>query len=310
MIECLHMFPILCCITRLIYENLYKYKLSNYRDTQYFIYQSCHKSVNYYKYPCYPISMHIEHLINAGLTEGEATIYDYLLKNGETSAGEIIRYTNLKRGNTYNIMDSLVAKGIVAHQEKNKIAHFRIENPRALLDYIERDRQSIDNKKSAIESILPSLISQYQLNTNKPVVTYYEGKRGFAYILNDTLTSKTEVLEYADIEIIETCFKQESDDHVKKRGDLHIEKRLLVIDSPFTRNLYNSLNEEAVSHVHVIETGESPFNVAMFIYDGKVSYTTLTGEKIVAVIIEDTHIYTMHKHLFDVLYKKSTSIRD
>lgn len=254
--------------------------------------------------------MHIEHLINAGLSEGEATIYDYLLKNGETSAGEIIKYTNLKRGNTYNILDSLIGKGVIAFQEKNKVSHFRIENPRALLDYIERDRQSIDNKKSAIESILPSLISHYQLNTNKPVVTYYEGKEGFAHILSDTLTSKTEVLQYADIEIIETHFKQESDDHVQKRGNLHIEKRLLVIDSPFTRNLYTSLNEEAVSHVHAIEKGESPFNVAMFIYDGKVSYTTLTEEKIVAVIIEDNHIYNMHKHLFDVLYKKSISISD
>lgn len=252
--------------------------------------------------------MHIEYLINAGLSEGEATIYDYLLKNGETSAGEIIKYTNLKRGNTYNILDSLVAKGVVAHQEKNKIAHFRIENPRALMEYIERDRQSLENKKSAIENILPSLISRYQLNTNKPVVTYYEGKEGFAYILNDTLTSKTEVLQYADIEIIETQFKEESDAHVKKRGDLHIEKRLLVTDSPFTRNLYSSLNEEAVSHVRAIEKSDTSFNVVMFIYDNKISYLTLVENKTIGVIIEDVSIHEMHKHIFMCLYDKATRL--
>lgn len=252
--------------------------------------------------------MHIEHLINAGLTESEAIIYDYLLKNGESSAGEIIKHTDLKRGNTYNVLDSLVGKGIVAFQEKNKVSHFRIENPRALLDYIERDRQSIDNKKSAIESILPSLISHYQLNTNKPVVTYYEGKEGFAHILNDTLTSKTEVLQYSDIEIIETRFKKESDDHVKKRGELHIEKRLLVIDSPFTRNLYNSLNEEAISHIRMIKPDNKPFNVVMFIYDNKISYLTLIENKTIGVIIEDISIYEMHKHIFICLYDKAIQL--
>ncbi|HCC06451.1 TPA: hypothetical protein DEP94_03820 [Candidatus Nomurabacteria bacterium] len=252
--------------------------------------------------------MHIEHLINAGLTESEAIIYDYLLKNGESSAGEIIKQTDLKRGNTYNVLDSLVGKGIVAFQEKNKVSHFRIENPRALLEYIERDRQSIDNKKSAIESILPSLISHYQLNTNKPVVTYYEGREGFAYILNDTLTSKTEVLQYADIEIIETRFKKESDDHVKKRGDLHIEKKLLITDSPFTRNLYNTLKEEATSHVRVIKPSDKPFNVVMFIYDNKISYLTLVENKTLGVIIEDTNIYEMHKHIFMCLYDKAIQL--
>ena len=259
-------------------------------------------------YSCYAQYMHIEYLLSAGLSEGEATIYDYLLKNGETSAGEIIKYTDLKRGNTYNILDSLVAKGIVAYQEKNKVSHFRIENPRSLLDYIERDRQSVENKKSAVESILPSLISHYQLNTNKPVVSYYEGREGFAHILADTLTSKTEILQYSDVEIIEREFKKESDAHLHKRGELHLAKKLLVLDTHFTRELYKGLHEEAISSVRAIEPSHLPFNVAMFIYDNKISYLTLIQDKTIGVIIEDTHIYEMHKHIFMCLYNKATPL--
>lgn len=254
--------------------------------------------------------MYKEELKNIGFSEGEADIYVYLLKNGQKPAGDIITGTGLKRGNTYNILEALVAKKLISQQEKNKVAHFHVENPRALLDYIDQKKTDLDNKKIMTESLLPSLVSTYQLTTNKPVVSYYEGKEGFAHILNDTLTSKTEVLQYADIEIIETRFKKESDDHVKKRGKLNIEKRLLVIDSPFTRSLYASLNEDAVSHVKAIEKGNTPFDVTMYIYDGKVSYTTLIQEKIIAVIIEDINIYTMHKHLFDVMYKKAPSIRE
>lgn len=253
--------------------------------------------------------MYKEELKNIGFSEGEADVYAYLLKSGEKSASDIIDGTGLKRGNTYNILESLVNKQVVLQSEKNKVAHFRIENPRALLDYVDNKKRDLDNKKVTIEALLPSLVSTYQLTTNKPVVSYYEGKEGFAHILNDTLTSKTEVLQYADIEIIETRFKKESDDHVKKRGKLNIEKRLLVIDSPFTRNLYASLNEDTVSHVKAIEKGDAPFDVTMYIYDGKVSYTTLIKEKIVAVIIEDMNIYNMHKHLFNVMYKNAPAIR-
>jgi sugar-specific transcriptional regulator TrmB len=254
--------------------------------------------------------MYKKELENIGFSEGEADVYLYLLKNGEKSAGEIIDGTKLKRGNTYNILESLVTKNLIIQTIKNKIACFYVENPRSLLQYIDQKKSELENKKNITETLMPSLISIYQLTTNKPVVSYYEGKDGFAHILNDTLTSKTEVLQYIDVEILETHFKKEGEEYLKKRAKLNIEKKLLVIDSPFARKLYENLDEKAVSYVRGIEKGEMPFNVTMYIYDNKVSYTTLTKEKIVAVIIEYKNIYNMHKHIFDVLYKKSSSIRE
>lgn len=253
--------------------------------------------------------MYTEHLIQAGLTEGEAIVYDFLLNRGEKSAGEIIEGTSLKRGNTYNILDSLVIKKLISQGLKNKVAHFKIENPRVLLDYIEQKKSELDIKKNALEVLLPALLSEYQLNTNKPVVSYYEGEVGFAKIIEDTFTSKTEILQYADIEIIERDFKKESDASIKKRGDIGLEKRLLVIDTPFTRELYASLDESAVSHVRAIPKNIDPFLVTMYIYDCKVSYLSLVKEKIIGVIIEDKNIYYMHKHLFDTLYAVSPSIK-
>ena len=252
--------------------------------------------------------MHKEYLQQAGLSEGEAIVYDYLLKNGECSAGDVIEKTNLKRGNTYNILESLVVKGIIVQQDKNKVAHFHVEDPRALLNLIDRNKEMLETKRKAVEGILPSLISQYQLTTNRPVVSYYEGREGFMKVLNDPLTSKTEVLQYCDVEIFETTFKKENDEHVHKRGNLNIVKKLIVLDTEFTRNLYRNLEEKAESHVHAIPPNEKTFDVALFVYDGKVSYLTLVKDKVVGVIIEDQRIYEMHRHLFMILYEKSKSI--
>lgn len=249
--------------------------------------------------------MHIEHLINAGLTEGEATIYDYLLKNGETSAGEIIRYTNLKRGNTYNIMDSLVAKGLVAYQEKNKVAHFRIENPRALLDYIERDRQSIENKRAAIESILPSLISHYQLNTNKPVVSYYEGEDGIAKVIADTLTAKGEIMQYMDLEEIHKHIKKISMGYLEKRKELGLKKKILCLNSVYAVDYYKDRAKTEDTEVRFINKCDAKFDVSMHIYDNKVSYFSFAGGKLIGVIIDDQNIANMHRHIFNDLFDKS-----
>lgn len=253
-------------------------------------------------------NMYKEELKNIGFSEGEALIYVYLLKNGEKSAGDIITGTELKRGNTYNILEALVAKNLISQQEKNKIAHFHVENPRALLDYIDQKKTDLDNKKIMTEALIPSLVSTYQLTTNKPVVSYYEGKEGFAKILDDTLTSKTEILQYSDVEIIEREYKKESDAHLRKRGQLHLAKKLLVLDTSFTRELYKDLKEEAISEVRVIQPSHLPFNVAMFIYDNKISYLTLVKDKTIGVIIEDTYIYEMHKHIFMCLYDKAKQL--
>lgn len=249
--------------------------------------------------------MYTEHLTNAGLSEGEAIIYDFLLKNGEKSAGDIIEGTGLKRGNTYNILESLVTKSLIIQAEKNKVAHFRIENPRALLDYIDNRKIELNNKKHALEGILPSLISQYQLNTNKPVVSYYEGEDGISKVIEDTLTSKGELLQYMDIEEIHKHIKKVSVGYLEKRKKLNIKKKILCLNSAYALNYYKDNTKNEYSEVHFIEKLETSFDVSMHIYDNKVSYFSFTGGKLIGVIIDDTNIANMHRHLFNDLFEKS-----
>ena len=52
--------------------------------------------------------MYKDNLTSIGLTDNEANVYEWLLHNGEMSAGDIIDGTGLKRGNTYNVLEALV----------------------------------------------------------------------------------------------------------------------------------------------------------------------------------------------------------
>lgn len=244
--------------------------------------------------------MHQDYLISAGLSEGEAKVYDFLLKSGEKPASDVIEKTGLKRGNTYNILESLVVKGLVVQQDKNKIAHFRVENPRALLELFERNKAELETKRHAVEAVLPSLISQYQLSTNKPVVSYFEGEKGIEQVVNDTLTSKGEILQYMDYDQIHTHIKHIATNYLKKRKELGLNKKIIILNGPEAKKYYSEPKE--LTEVRFIEKSDRSFGVSMHIYDNKVSYFSFIDDKKIGVIIDDEKIASMHRDLFLTLF--------
>ena len=253
--------------------------------------------------------MYKDELIKAGLSESEAKIYEYLLQNGESNALAIINGTELKRGNCYNVLESLVIKGLILETDTNKIAHWKIEDPQALVKNVENEKKNLDFKINNISNILPSIIQKWNLSTHRPVATYYEGQSGFEAIVADTLTSKTEILQYLDLEIADKNFRQLSEEQVKKRAKLGIIKKILAIDNEYTRNFYKDLKEGAESHVRLIKAGNMDFNVTMFIYDSKVAYVNMIQGNIIGLIIHDPNIYNMHKIVFENLYSVSSDVK-
>jgi sugar-specific transcriptional regulator TrmB len=247
-------------------------------------------------------------LQSIGLSETESVVYEYILKKGLSPATPIIDGTGLKRGNIYNILESLVEKRVLSMLEKNKIAHWYIDSPQDLYAYVESGYTEIEHKKQIVSALLPSLTSAYALTTNKPVVSYYEGEAGMLKVLEDTLTSKTEVLQYIDVQLAETEYADVNAAYLKKRAKSNIIKKLLIPDSKFARELYAGLEEEAVSDVRFIHNGDCPFEVSMQIYDDKISYITLVKGKTIAVIIEDQYIYNMHRTLFMNLFGKAETV--
>jgi len=247
-------------------------------------------------------------LIKIGLTEGEAIIYQYLLENGECIAGKIIKNTPLKRGVVYNILKSLTEKELVSQVVKNKILHFRLEHPLKLQDYIKKRNKEISQIQKGLEDILPALASQYMLVHHRPVVHYFEGLEGIQKVLEDSLTSKTEILSYADIEAINKYASKINEEYAKKRDRLQVKKRGILLDTPFAREFLKNYHI-AVTETRFIKTESSPFHTVMQIYDNKISYLTLCEHSLIGVIIENHDIYEMHRYLFDSLWQNAIEIK-
>jgi len=248
-----------------------------------------------------------EILQRIGLAEGEALVYDFLLENGEASAGQIIKRIKLKRGNVYNILKSLVTQGLTEQFEKNKIAYFRLEHPTRLKVYVSKKATEVEEVHKTLNEALPGLISRFNLSHFKPVVHYFESEDGIRELLEDSLTAKTEIYSYADIETVIKHLDKINKWYVKKRDALGIKKRVMMVDTPFARN-YMATYFKDVTTTKLIKLEAAPFQSVMQIYDNKVSYVTLSTERLIGVLVEDKGIYEMHRDLFDYLWRTTPGL--
>ncbi len=79
-----------------------------------------------------------EDLKKLGLTENEIKIYLSLLKIGETPVGGIINDLKWHRQIIYNALDSLEKRNMVTKTIKNKIYHFKIADPKIIVENLQK----------------------------------------------------------------------------------------------------------------------------------------------------------------------------
>jgi sugar-specific transcriptional regulator TrmB len=246
-------------------------------------------------------------LSQAGLTYTQAKIYELLLKNGPLKAGKIHQKTDLKRGLVYKVLEELVDLGMVNKKEPGKVAIFEAEHPAKLKDLAEKQEQKAKTAQLVLDGLLGQMISEFNLVSGRPGVQFFEGKEGIKRVLEDSLTSRTEIYSYADIDAINKYINDLNMDYVAKREKLKLKKKGIFLDTPETRRLLAGYHTD-ITESRVIKHSGTPFATVMQIYDNKISYITLTRERMIGVIVEDPLIYHMHLYLFEYMWSTAERI--
>ena len=82
----------------------------------------------------------------------------------------------------YDVLNSLLKKGVVAYVIKNGKKSFRAADPEKMIDYLNTQEKDLEETKNIITSILPQL-KPVKIDAQKPVIEIYEGKEGMKTIL-------------------------------------------------------------------------------------------------------------------------------
>ncbi|MBI4127122.1 hypothetical protein HY463_00265 [Candidatus Peregrinibacteria bacterium] len=231
----------------------------------------------------------VDVLIDLGLTDKESRVYLAALELGPSPASEIALRSKTNRVSCYDILEKLIRRGFISTYIQNKVTYFNAIDP----DEIRNNyRQKYMNLKSA----LPDL-RRLHGKTPHPRVRYYEGLEAIKKIYADTLTSKTEILNYADSKSIRQFWPDYDEEYVSQRV-----KKKIYLRGIAPRDAHGEavVSKNSVSHreIRLVPNGEFSFANEINIYDDKVSIISFGKNALHGMIIESPEIADTQRAIF------------
>lgn len=253
--------------------------------------------------------MYEQFLSQTGLSQEQAVVYEALIKHGALPASKISSFAGLKRGLTYKILGELEALGLVEKKDEvGKVLRFEGVHPLRMRDFVEKKMQESKDAKEVLETVLPKLVSDFNLVSGKPGIQFYEGEEGVKQITAHSLGAKTEIYSYVDNDAVDKYLPKENKRYVAERVRRGITKKIISPDTPHTREIAKSFAEELLE-ARVLPI-EKSLNTVMQIYDNTISYLTINDERMIGVIIDDPFIARMHRTMFEYLWSVAKPISE
>ena len=256
-----------------------------------------------------------ELLLQLGLTEKERVAYVSLLKFAASTPVEVAERIQVPRTTAQNILIRLNQKGLCQTiKQANKIRYEAV-HPEVLKYLLQMKKKQVmenfESMEKTYDAVLPELVSMLHTNKALPQVRFFRGKEGAREVLFDTLSSKTELKDFANIDAMFDVFQDVNDEYVAAREKTPVTKRSLLLDTPFARKVYEGGGYSPKSHKGYkwIPGDLYRFSIEMNIYDGKISYLTYVHEELIGVIIENQYIYETHNALWLLLWDMLPAVK-
>ncbi|MBP9717928.1 hypothetical protein KBD59_01390 [Candidatus Gracilibacteria bacterium] len=251
----------------------------------------------------------IQELFSAlSLDPKEREVYLKLLQFGPQRASIIAYQLGLPRTTVQHILVRLEQLEVVAKTIEKNVFVFAAIHPEELVAVLElkkrRQAAQMDKTIEQLKRITPELTSMMQTTKKIPGVKFFHGREGVHNVLFDTLTSKTPLKDFANIDAMFEYVEDINNEYVKAREETTITKRSLILDTPFAHKVYESGAYSPKSHKGYkwINAQLYPFSLEMNIYDGRVSYITYVENDFVGVIIKNDYIYEMHDSMWNLIW--------
>lgn len=238
-------------------------------------------------------------LKKVGLHDKEINIYLALLEGGPLSVREIAKLSGINRGTSYDILKTLIDKGLVSYYDKTNKRLFSCEDPERLKEYYESQMQDFEKMKNSLEVLISKLKSHQKL-PNKPIVRFFEGDMGIKTILLDVIKSlknekdKTYYVysSYNIRNFLYKSFKNFTQERIKNKIFVKV---IAIGQGGAKQNLSERkwLDKE--------KQGTPTYKI---IYKNKIALISLVNEKPIGTIIDDPYLYETEKYTFEFLWKK------
>ncbi|MFT7184630.1 MAG: sugar-specific transcriptional regulator TrmB [Oceanicoccus sp.] len=238
-------------------------------------------------------------LINIGLTDKEAHVYLACLELGQSPASDIALRAKLNRVTTYDILKKLLHRGYISTLTQNGIKTFTATDPDSI-------RKDMRDRYMDLKSALPDL-RRLHGKTQHPLIRYYEGVEAIKKVYADTLSSKTEILNYADSRLVRQFWPSYDEDYVTARVKKKIYLRGIAPQDRFG-DVVAQENKDNHREIRLVPGEKFPFHNEINIYDDKVSIVSFGKDEVLGMIIQSQEIADTQRAIFTMAWAFSGSI--
>lgn len=151
--------------------------------------KNCRNGVDKQPYLCYYSDMDTDILIQSGLSEIQAKIYLYLIKNGHKTPTEIANGIGENRTTVYSAAEKLEKLGIITQKDRGKISAYVPNHPSVLESITEKRLRKVARQAKNLEGNLPTLINYYNEYQSEPGATTLYGLEGVKMIYDKIIAT-------------------------------------------------------------------------------------------------------------------------
>lgn len=240
--------------------------------------------------------MQNELFLQLGFTDKEAAIYRTLFQRGANSVSVLAHLTKIKRTSVYDILKSLLARGLIVSFQQASTTYFAID-----------DVQKLELEQKEKLSTAHELITELKANalsTANMQVTYYRGKEGYRQMYEDMLAANPkEFNAWMNPDNFYQGIDSEREvawtlERIKK----NIYARLLLIDSKQSRAMQRE-DKKLFREIELIPAKAFPFESSCILYDDHVTFFHTEKSDFTGVRIHHPEMFKLQKQIFEMCWR-------
>jgi sugar-specific transcriptional regulator TrmB len=238
-----------------------------------------------------------------GLSANESKIYLALLHIGGADSAELARESGVHRINVYDVLNSLISKGLVSYITEGGRRIFKPENPTKL-------REMLQEKQNLLDKELPLLLEQYSSRKQSwdvSILRGTEGKRSqFEELLRIALDTENRVyIPHGLISLVRPPYNTMLRVWFEKLAKKNVSSKLLILDSPEARErakIFEGLKKHDLRFSKKISFSPFSYDVCCDLL-----YLTLHIEPYLIIRIKSKEVADAFINSFDMMWKASES---
>lgn len=130
-----------------------------------------------------------------GFTDGQIRVLLSLYSLGQSTVGPISLASQITHAKVYPILNKLIERGLVSFVIKDGRKHFTANSPFSLLDFVDGKIRLLNDERSKINDIIPSLLEMQKAKEKEQFSRVYEGIKGIRSLFHELFSLRTKPLE-------------------------------------------------------------------------------------------------------------------